>query len=506
MKNDQNIFSDLILERNFSDYQTDPSGFEKILQKNLPAIRKTHPEIYFKVMDFYNWIIDYAAYRENLINKNITVLAGRKSSGKTAFFNTVFGNQILPEGLPGNIPVYCTCKDHKETKALTAFERLVAMDSEMFFQFFSEKEENGNEQTHIAEKLFKSIMTFSEHTGLRHITFLDLGGYQKPSDKSFSDAMNPDRITARINRCSSLIWFADIDPNSLSISDDDIEILKMIKPEIPKIIVISKADIYPQAAFNEIFEKTKKILFARKIKNLDVLTYSSTQPEKFDKYKILAYLDRWDHKTEQIPFTEIFSSLFSYSEDETACGKNLSDILPELEAFRDRLYQVPNAFQSGSENQGFIPVDSLQGDSSSKTKTSARTDDLSRNKSGSILTTNPEKLFRNYNSAEVKDMTSYERYVDSVSTIILENLRNITPVLSENKNSSEYKKDLMGIISEYFHVISVHKPDISEENSAERNDDANDGSDRSSSRRSRRSRTDNDQQKSGSLFRRDRNK
>ncbi len=504
MTDDLNFPCELIMEKNFSEYQTDPSAFEKVLQKNLSAIRKTHPEIYLKIKDFYDWITDFAAYREQLINKNITVLAGRNRTGKTSFFNTVFGKPIFPPGLNGSIPVYCAFKEHKKTKAVTAFERLVSLDEESFFRLFPDNSEAENGASFVSEKLFKSIMTFSEATGLKHITFLDLGGYRKTSDKDFSDDSSSDIMIERINRCSSLIWFADIDPNSLSISDDDIEILKTVRSDIPKIIIISKADIYPAAAFNEIFEKTKKILFARKIKNLDVLSYSGVQPEKFDKYKILAYLDRWDHQTERLNITEMFSSLFSYSEDETACGKNLSDILPELELLSDTLYKVPNAFQTDIENKGFIPVDSSQTEPVPKSKQQVNHQEFLRSKAGSQISANPEKLFRNYNSSITENMTSYEQYTDSVSAIIMECMNNITPVISDNKNSTDYKKDITGIISEYFRVISEHK--TADSDSAKLAEGAGDDSDRSSSRRSRRNRSDNEQQKSGSLFKRDKNK
>ena len=505
MENDQNIYKELILERNFSSYQTDPSAFEKIFQKNLPAIRKSHPEIYLKIMDFYKWITDFAAYREQMINKNITVLAGKKQTGKTSFFNTVFGKQIFPYELKGNISAYCACKNLNETKVVTAFERLISLDNECFFRLFSEKTDSEDEHPAVLGKLIKSIMTFSEATSLKHITFLDLEGYQKTSDKSFSDELSSDLVVQKINRCSSLIWFADIDPNSLSISDDDIEVLKTVRPEIPKIIIISKADIYPQAAFSEIFEKTKKILFARKIKNLDVLSYSSIQPEKFDKYKILAYLDRWDHQTEHIPFTEMFSSLFSYSQDETACEKNLSDIIPELDALSERLYSVANAFQPGDNSKGFVPVDSFQGEASPKFKTSFKNQDAPKSKTGSSIMTNPEKLFRNYNSANAKNMTSYEQYVDSVSSMIMDNMNNITPVISDNKNSVEYKKEITAIISEYFKVLSDNRTSVGSASDTEQAEKSKDDSEKTS-RRSRRSRSDNESQKSGSLFRKDRNK
>ncbi len=500
MDNTQNIYSELILERNFNNYQTDPSAFENIFQKNLPAIRKHHPEIYLKVKDFYSWITDFAAYREQLINKNITVLAGKKQTGKTSFFNTVFGKQIFPSGLKGSFSAYCAFKNLNETKAVTAFERLISIDNESFFQLFSE-----NENSAVSEKLFKSIMTFSESTGLKHITFLDLEGYRKTTDKTFSDTDSSDLLVQKINRCSSLIWFADIDPNSLSISDDDIEVLKTVRADIPKIIVISKADIYPPAAFNEIFEKTKKILFARKIKNLDVLSYSSTQPEKFDKYKILAYLDRWDHQTERLPFAEMFSSLFAYSPDETACEKNLSEIIPELESLGDRIYSVPNAFRTDSDSHGFVPVDSMQGENVPKSGPSFKSPDSPKFKTGNMPVTNPEKLFRNYNSANTVNMTSYEQYTDYVSSLIMENMNHITPVITDNKNSSEYKKEITGIISEYFKILSDSRTSNTVENSSETSEVNKDDSEKTS-RRSRRSRSDSEQQKSGSLFRKDRNK
>ena len=239
--------------------------------------------------------------------------------------------------------------------------------------------------------------------------------------------------------------------------------------------------------FPEILEKTKKILNARGVTFIDVLAYSKQQPEKFDKYKILAYLDRWDKSPSIINFSQKFETIFDSLPSTVAAAEFKNSLMPEIHKVSSSIYNIQNAFEQKqkTDSDNFIPVENIQ-----RPSNPLKNIDLSKIKITDLPIPNPEKLFRNYNDRNQLDTSGYERYINSVSITLMETMKDIKPAFSVDAKNNEYKNEVSKTIAGLFNVSMI--PDESSDNppGEEINQTAEERTSRRRSRNSRSKRED----------------
>ncbi len=283
--------------------------------------------------------------------------------------------------------------------------------------------------------------------------------------RSYGEMLSTDELKTiqRINFSDYILWFADININTLGISDNDIRMLKKTDSHIPKLIIINKADAFSTRDMQEIVEKTKKILNARGVNYIDVLTYSKNHPEKYDKYKILAYLDRWDKSPSVISFSQEFDKIFDAHQSTQKIDDLRAQLLPVIQTASENIFSVQNAFGSTKKKpaEEFVPVESVQQTPISRLKNI----DFSKIKLTDLPIPNPEKLFRSYNDRNITDVSAYERYINSVSIILSEQMKDIDPSFSASSRNIKYKKEVSAVICRIFGVSE--EPVLSSKKSGE---------------------------------------
>ena len=416
-----------------------------VLKKYLPDIYPAHAELCARLESAYERLKDYAAYRQ-LVKKNIISLCGKTASGKSSFFNSLYGGGILPVDTDINcaVPAYVICGSSQYSYGINRFGHFITMEPEDLASAFSGSENDDMPLGH----LFSSILTYASTPELRHIAFMETPGYTR----SYGEMLSTDELKTiqRINFSDYILWFADININTLGISDNDIRMLKKTDPHIPKLIIINKADAFSTRDMPEIVEKTKKILNARGVNYIDVLTYSKNHPEKYDKYKILAYLDRWDKSPSVISFSQEFDRIFDAHQSTQKIDDLRSQLLPEIQAASESIFSVQNAFGTSRKQpaEEFVPVESVQQTPISRLKNI----DFSKIKLTDLPIPNPEKLFRSYNDRNIADVSAYERYINSVSIILSEQMKDIDPAFSASSKNSKYKKEVSAVICRIFGV------------------------------------------------------
>ena len=416
-----------------------------VLKKYLPDIYPAHAELCARLESAYERLKDYAAYRQ-LVKKNIISLCGKTASGKSSFFNSLYGGGILPVDTDINcaVPAYVICGSSQYAYGINRFGHFITMEPEELVSAFSGSENDDMPLGH----LFSSILTYASAPELRHIAFMETPGYTR----SYGEMLSTDELKTiqRINFSDYILWFADININTLGISDNDIRMLKKTDQHIPKLIIINKADAFNQKDIPEIVEKTRRILNARGVNHIDVLTYSKNHPEKFDKYKILAYLDRWDKSPSVISFSQEFDKIFDSHQPTQKIDEFRSSLLPEIQTASENIFSVQNAFGSSGKQtaEEFVPVESVQ----QKPLNRLKNIDFTKIKLTDLPVPNPEKLFRNYNDRNITDMSAYERYINSVSIILSETMKDIEPVFSASSKNMKYRKEVSAVISRIFGV------------------------------------------------------
>ncbi len=421
------------------------SSVKSVMSRYLPDIYQAQPDFCARIESAYERLKEYAAYRQ-LLKKNIVSLCGRASSGKSSFFNSLYNGGIFPVDTDENsaVPVYAVCGTSQYAYALNKFDHFITMEPDDLNIIFSG---SGEEKMPLGH-LFSSMLTYASSPELKHIVFMDTPGYTKTLSDTLSSGEQ--KLIQRINSSNYILWFADININTMGISDADIRILKKTDPSVPKLVIISKADAYNTRDLPEIIEKTRKILNARGISCIDVLTYSRSHPEKYDKYKILAYLDRWDKSPSVISFSQEFEKIFDSVTNTKLISEFRSVLMPEIQTASGNIYNIQNAFEAtgkSEQKQEFVPVESVQ-----KPVNRLKNIDISKIKITDLPIPNPEKLFRNYNDRNKTDLSSYERYINSVSIILSETMKDIVPGFSAASRNEKFKNEISAVICSVFGV------------------------------------------------------
>ncbi|MBE6852959.1 MAG: hypothetical protein E7505_05735 [Ruminococcus sp.] len=459
MEKQLNFLKEITRRGTADDFHTDISEIKSIMNTYLPEIFLKTPELYVRLSSEYRRLKEYSAYPQ-LAKKTIVSLCGKSSVGKSSFFNSLYNGGIVPVDMSSgcSVPIYIVCGRSGSVFGINKFDHLTEMDPlDMKTVFSGKKADDLPPLSH----LFSSILTFASAPELKHVAFLDTPGYNSPASGDTLFRTDESALVDHLNLSNYILWFADVNILSLGISDNDIETLKKLDPSIPKLIIISKADAFTQKDFPEIIEKVKKTLNAKGVSYIDVLAYSKLQPEKYDKYKILAYLDRWDKNPTIINFSQRFEEILSSVPASKLPDGFRQKLLPEIKKAGNSIYNIQNAFEqkNSKSEEEFVPVDSVP-----KKSNPLKNIDISRIKISDLPIPNPEKLFRNYNDKNVLDMSAYERYINSVSIIFTEKMKDIVPVFSDSLKNTLYKKHISGIMMNVFKDIYSNEPEASADN------------------------------------------
>lgn len=321
------------------DLKVDLSTIEKLiftelpdtLEKNAPS---NFPELYFDFKQEYERFKEFILY-EKLIGKNVVALGGGFSSGKSSFLNSLLEQEILPSDIrpSTSVPAYLVHGDNIEVHGVNTFKSRVQMQLEdvmLLSHGFGKDEADGTEVTlgHLLSSLFISTPV----QPFEHIALLDTPGYSKADTAGYSAKTDEKIARTQLNSSNFILWFVQAEAGT--ITESDIAFIKTLKPEIPKLIIVNKADkVYPDE-LDEIMEKIRDVLNLKGIRYLDVLSYSSDEPADYDKDKILEYLNRWNDSVTESRFAYNFKVLF------TKCKEYYDGLLDEEKKQHSRLSHI----------------------------------------------------------------------------------------------------------------------------------------------------------------------
>lgn len=343
--NDKNISEQFCLLKNIikfsetANLKVDLNEIENIIFKILPDTLgknapSNFPELYFDFKHEYERFKEFILY-EKLIGKNIIALGGGFSSGKSSFLNSIIGSDILPYDITPStsVPAYLVNGEEISAYGINTFESKVEMDIgdvALLGHGFGKDIGDGTEITlgHLLSSLFIS----TPDQPFKNVAFLDTPGYSKADSESYSSKTDEKIARVQLNTSNFILWFVQIDAGT--IPESDIQFIRSLKPEIPKLIIVNKADKVMPDEVGEIIEKIKDVLNIKGISVLDVLAYSSEEPDDYDKDKILEYLNNWNNGVTQSRFAYNFKVLF------TKCTDYYDEILDEEKKQHSRLSHI----------------------------------------------------------------------------------------------------------------------------------------------------------------------
>ena len=303
------------------------------LVKNAPP---NFPALYFDFKYEYSKFREFILY-EHLIGKNIVALGGGFSSGKSSFLNSLMGKPLLPSEIDPSTSVPAYIVNGKETAVygVNVFNSRIDMKvqdikviSHGFGRIRDDNDDIISEEVTLGH-ILKSIFLAIPLQSYQHLALLDTPGYSKAETASYSAKTDEKIARAQLNSSNYILWFIQADAGT--ITDEDINFINTLKKEIPKLIIINKADRTTKENIQSIIEKVKGVLDIKGIQYVDVLAYSRSKSHNFDGEKIKEYLEQWDKAIYESTFAYNFKVLF------VKCKEYYEDIIDEESRRLNRL-------------------------------------------------------------------------------------------------------------------------------------------------------------------------
>lgn len=338
------IYTNIIKPNNNSQLSVDLSKIEKIINEKLPNTLSKNapynfPELLFDLKYEYSKFREFILY-EHLIGKNVIALGGGFSSGKSSFLNSLLGKNILPSAIDPSTSVPAYIVNGKETSiyGVNIFDSKVDMDikdikliSHGFGQLEDEQGEEIQGEVTLGH-ILNSIFLQTPLQKYENIAFLDTPGYSKADTKDYSAKTDEKIARAQLNSSNYILWFVQADAGT--ITNEDINFLKTLREDIPKLIIVNKADKCTSDNLGKIVKKIKETLGLKGIKYVDILTYSRRKPDSFDSIKIKKYIEDWNHDVPNPTFAYNFKVLF------IKCKEYYDDILNKESKRLDALNRI----------------------------------------------------------------------------------------------------------------------------------------------------------------------
>lgn len=315
--------------------KVDLSKIEEIINKKIPdTLKKKAPEDFYELYtDFkseYEKFRDFILY-DKLIGKNIIALGGGFSSGKSSFLNALMGKQVLPADIDPStsVPTYIVRGEKHEVLGINVFDTKVQMqprDIRKIAHGFGELEDEDDEKVtdavtlgHVLDNIFFSTPLHKYD----NIAFLDTPGCSKPDSEKYSAKTDEQISRGQLNSSNFILWFVQADAGT--ITEEDIKFIKTLREDIPKLIIVNKADKKSVADLKDIIDKIRSILDLKGIRYLDVFAFTSkmNQVEDDDLREFIEtntkgikkQIENWNSQVYESNFARNFKLIFVRCKD-----------------------------------------------------------------------------------------------------------------------------------------------------------------------------------------------
>lgn len=326
-----------IIRQNTSGNQlkVDLSKIEEIINKKIPdTLKKNAPEDFYELYtDFkseYEKFRDFILY-DKLIGKNIIALGGGFSSGKSSFLNALMGKPVLPADIDPStsVPTYIVKGEKHEVLGINVFDSKVQMqprDIKKIAHGFGEVVDDDDEKItndvtlgHVLDNIFFSTPLHKYDS----VAFLDTPGYSKPDSEKYSAKTDEQISREQLNSSNYILWFVQADAGT--ITEEDIKFIKTLRQDIPKLIIVNKADKKSVSDLKDIIAKIRSTLDIKGIRYVDVFAFTSKMDQVEDSElenfiaanteKIKKQIDVWNRQVYESNFARNFKQIFVRCKD-----------------------------------------------------------------------------------------------------------------------------------------------------------------------------------------------
>lgn len=314
------LLRNMIRHSKHPELKVDLNKMETIIHHELPEKLQQYAPADFHIM-YTSFKAEYERFKDfilfdKLIGKNIISLGGGFSSGKSSFLNALMRKEILPSDIDPStsVPTYIVNGPAHQVQGINVFDTKIDMELSSIRRishgFGKVENENLETVTDVVTlgHILKSIFFSTPLHQYNNIAFLDTPGYSKPDNKNYTAKTDEQIARTQLNSSNFILWFVQADAGT--ITDEDISFMKTLRSDIPKLIILTKADKKPESELVAIIASMKQVLSLRGIQYVDVLSFSSKEPEQYDANEIMLQINRWNEQVYESNFARNFKTLF----------------------------------------------------------------------------------------------------------------------------------------------------------------------------------------------------
>ena len=293
---------------------------DKIINHDLPELaRSGSPDHFADILKSLNLELEH--FREfcefpDLAQKVVVGVGGAFSAGKSSLINTLLGKKRLVVEIDPttSLPTYLLYGEQEQITALNLFRRRVILSQDEFASLtHEEKIKYGSQIAGLLRSAFVSDPDFT----WKNIALLDTPGYSKPDSEQWSERTDESVARSQLNLSNFIIWV--VSATQGTISEDDLKFLTTLNADIPKLIVVSRADAKTPEDIAKIVALVKQTTAERGVNVLDVVPVSARKKNDYPIQPVVEFLEKWDTETKKLNFSYNFRKLFSeysrYMED-----------------------------------------------------------------------------------------------------------------------------------------------------------------------------------------------
>lgn len=313
----------------------DLAVLDKIINHDLPELaRSGSPDHFADILKNLNLELEH--FREfcefaDLAQKVVVGVGGAFSAGKSSLINTLLGKKRLVVEIDPttSLPTYLLHGEQEQITALNLFRRRVILSQDEFASLtHEEKIKYGSQITGLLRSSFISDPDFA----WKNIALLDTPGYSKLDSEQWSERTDESVARSQLNLSNFIIWV--VSATQGTISEDDLKFLATLNADIPKLIVVSRADAKVPEDIAKIVTLVKQTTAERCINVLDVVPVSARKKNDYPVQPIIKFLEEWNSGTKKLNFTYNFRKLF------TEYARYMQDKQKQVQVKLDQINQM----------------------------------------------------------------------------------------------------------------------------------------------------------------------
>lgn len=267
-----------------------------------------------------------------LAQKFTVAFGGGFSAGKSSLINTLLGKRLLATEVDPTTSLP-TCLLHGEQNSVYADnlsgQRIILSHEEFLSLTHDEEGRYGSRISRLLRSAFIVQKDFPWH----NLALIDTPGYTRHEVHTHGSRTDEHIARNQLNASDVIVWV--IDARNGCITESDLKFLATVQTEIPRLIVISRADQKTSDEIRAIVRGIKDTLTERKLPFVDVIAVSARPNQPGQLHALRSQLTFWNqpwNQHQRVPnfpdnFTAQLSRCVDLVEKEQERAKHRSTML-----------------------------------------------------------------------------------------------------------------------------------------------------------------------------------